>query len=114
MNRGGTMKTRSQLWPVAMASRYVRVAMTLSIGIGSMTPIGVHAQTNCVSSAPGLVSWWQAEGNANDAVGGNPGVLFNGAGYTNGMVGQAFSLDGVNDHIQVADLSNLHCTNGLT
>ena len=39
------------------------------------------------------VSWWKADGNANDSVGSNPGTL-SGVGYGTGKVGQAFSFDG--------------------
>lgn len=44
-------------------------------------------------------NWWPASGNANDVAGSQHGSLVNGAGYTTGKVGQAFSLDGVNDHV---------------
>src|ERR1039458_1830741 len=50
----------------------------------------------CVTPPSGLVSWWPGEGNPNDVVDGNTGVLYGGVGYTNGMVGQAFNLNGAN------------------
>jgi subtilase family serine protease len=56
--------------------------------------------TNCVTVPSGLVSWWPGEGNANDVVGTNNGVLVNG-GYTNGEVGQAFALVGTSDYVHV-------------
>lgn len=49
-----------------------------------------------VAQAAGLVSWWRAEGNANDSVGGNHGTLEGGATFGVGVVGQAFSFNGVN------------------
>jgi len=39
------------------------------------------------------VSWWRAENNALDSVGGNDGTLQNGATFAAGQVNQAFSLD---------------------
>jgi len=42
----------------------------------------------------GLVSWWQAEGDARDAVGGNHGTLGNGVAFVPGRVGRAFSFNG--------------------
>ena len=45
-----------------------------------------------------MVSWWPGDGNANDIVDGNDGTL-NGANFTAGKVGQAFSFDGVNDFV---------------
>ena len=48
----------------------------------------------------GMVSWWPGDGNANDVQGGNHGMLSGDATATaNGMVGQAFSLDGADDFI---------------
>lgn len=45
----------------------------------------------------GLVSYWPADGNTNDAIGSNNGTLLNGATYRTGVSGQAFSFDGVDD-----------------
>ncbi|MSU58946.1 MAG: LamG domain-containing protein, partial [Pedosphaera sp.] len=70
--------------------------------------------TNCVPAPSGLVSWWRAEGNALDAVDGNHGVLFNGATTVVGKVGQAFNLDGNNDHVRIADQPNLHLSTAMT
>jgi hypothetical protein len=60
------------------------------------------------------VAWWPGEGNANDIAGTNNGTLLNGATFAPGKVGQAFSFDGTNSCIRVADNSSLRCTNGLT
>ncbi|MCI0681621.1 MAG: SBBP repeat-containing protein, partial [Gemmataceae bacterium] len=51
--------------------------------------------------AAGAVSWWRAEGNANDSLSGINGTLTNGATIAAGKVGQAFALDGVNDYVDV-------------
>jgi parallel beta-helix repeat protein len=48
---------------------------------------------------PSTVSWFKAENNANDSVGGVNGTLQNGATYAAGKVGQAFSFDGVDDRV---------------
>ncbi|HTZ17347.1 MAG TPA: LamG domain-containing protein, partial [Dissulfurispiraceae bacterium] len=57
------------------------------------------------SAAPpsGLVSWWRAENDASDAQGSNNGTLMNGASFDQGKVGQAFSLDGVDDYVLIGD-----------
>ncbi len=56
----------------------------------------------CVPAPSGLMGWWPAEGDANDSIGGNNGTLINGASFTNGMVGQAFSLDGTS-YVSIPD-----------
>src|SRR5205807_2619386 len=67
--------------------------------------IGVDKNGNGL--IPGTVSWWKAEGNANDAVDGNNGTLVNGTSFAAGEVGQAFSLDGLDDYVQIPDSANL-------
>jgi hypothetical protein len=52
---------------------------------------------------PGMVAWWSGDGNALDLVGGNNGTLMNGAGFADGMVGEAFVFDGVDDYVQIPD-----------
>ena len=47
------------------------------------------------------MAWWQAEGNAADIIGGNNGILENGTGFSNGEVGQAFNLNGINNFVLV-------------
>jgi hypothetical protein len=53
----------------------------------------------CTPPPSGIVSWWPGDGNANDIAGGNHGMLY-GATFTQGMVGQAFSFDGVDDYVE--------------
>ncbi|GEM_PF-1824380 len=51
----------------------------------------------------GLVAWYKGEGNANDSSGNAyNGTLLGGTTFATGKVGQAFSLDGVNDQVEVA------------
>src|ERR1043166_7328222 len=71
--------------------------------------IKLYAQTNCVMPPSGLAAWWQAEGTANDIVGGFNGVPVNGTTFTAGYVGQAFSFDGINQCItnSVPGLTNI-------
>jgi hypothetical protein len=69
--------------------------------------------SSCTAAPSGLVSWWSAEGNANDIIGGNSGTL-NGAGFTNGEVGQAFTFNGTS-YVSVPDSSSLDgFTNRIT
>jgi hypothetical protein len=63
-------------------------SFTISTGSGVCTP-----------PPAGMVGWWPGDGNANDIRGANPGTLQNGATFTTGQVGQAFSFDGTDDYV---------------
>lgn len=69
---------------------------------------------NSVPVPANIVSWWPAGGNANDAITNNHGTLYNGGTYAAGKVGQAFKLDGNNDHVRIPNQPNLRFTNALT
>ena len=69
----------------------------------------------CVPAPSGLIGWWSAEGDANDNIGGNNGALVNGVSFTNGMVGQAFSLDGASTYVSIPDSPLFHAlTSNIT
>jgi len=55
----------------------------------------------------GLVSWWPAEGNYADIINANNGTPSGGVRFAPGEVGQAFSFNGVDGEISVADNANL-------
>jgi len=61
----------------------------------------------CTPPPANLVSWWPGDGNASDIAGGNNGTLVNGATFAAGIVGQAFSFDGLDDYVQVPDRGSL-------
>jgi hypothetical protein len=56
-----------------------------------------------VAPPSGLVSWWTGDGTAADLMTRNNATMFNGVTFAPGMVGQAFSFDGVDDRVQVTD-----------
>jgi hypothetical protein len=57
-----------------------------------------RCQPQCVPPPPGLVAWWPGEGNANDILGGSNLTMQNGAAASmRGLVGNAFSFDGVDN-----------------
>ena len=74
----------------------------------------VHAGPSCVPPPSGLVSWWPGDGDATDIQDGNDGTLLGGAAFLPGKVGQAFSLDGVDDHVFIGDPANLKIAGSLT
>jgi hypothetical protein len=52
----------------------------------------------------GLLAYYTGDGTANDALGNYNGTLVNGATYGTGKIGQGFSLDGVNDYINMGNV----------
>ncbi|MCH8330208.1 MAG: T9SS type A sorting domain-containing protein [Bacteroidetes bacterium] len=79
--------------------------------------ITVQAQ-NCVQAPANMVSWWDADDVtgtvAADIQDNNDGTLQNGATTAPGMVGQAFSFDGVDDFVLVPDNANLDIVGDVT
>jgi hypothetical protein len=69
------------------------------------------APPTCVSPPSGLVGWWPGEGNANDNVGLNNGLLENVA-FANGKVGQAFYLNGSDADVKIPASSSLDVGSG--
>ncbi len=63
-----------------------------------------------VEPPSGLVSWWPGDDNADDIVGGNNGTLQGDTIFTPGMVGQAFSFDGVDDYVRITNAQNIPAT----
>jgi hypothetical protein len=62
----------------------------------------------CTGAPAGIISWWPGEGNALDIVGHYDGTLQAGATFGTGLVGQAFSLDGIDDAISVNNTAALN------
>lgn len=76
---------------------------------GVPRPQGAHCDIGAYEGVlSGLVSWWQAEGDATDVLGANDGSLQNQAGFVPGFAGQAFALDGVDDWVIVPDSPTLN------
>lgn len=61
-----------------------------------------------------VVSHWTADNTADDAVGANHGSLVSGATYAPGVFGQAFSFDGIDDRMIMADSESFELTQSLT
>jgi hypothetical protein len=78
----------------------------LAVGHERKAAVLPALQQACAPLPSGLVSWWPAEGNANDIQDGNNGTLINGVSFAPGEVGQAFSFIGT-DYVDIPDASNL-------
>ena len=74
----------------------------------------VLAPGSCLPPPAGLVSWWAAEGNANDSFGTNNGTLLGGVSFAAGEVGhKAFHFDGATGYVSVPASASLNMgTNG--
>lgn len=64
---------------------------------GAGTALAFMMTTTC------LIAHWPGDGNTDDVVNGNDGTLENGATFGTGIIGDAFSFDGVDDHVLIAD-----------
>jgi PKD repeat protein/ABC-type branched-subunit amino acid transport system substrate-binding protein len=56
-----------------------------------------------VTPPQGLVCWWPGEGDARDLIGSNVGEPQNGVIYGSGVVGEAFTFDGLGNYIDMND-----------
>src|SRR5215471_2375658 len=88
-------------------SKATIVLRILSLATLAFVPPVLRAQTDCTPAPSGLVDWWTGDGNANDIIGSNNGILVGGVGFAAGEVGPAFNFDGIG-----ASVSNL--VTGLT
>jgi subtilase family serine protease len=106
---GGTQqfKLSSFLEPVPVAARTVEDLLQMTRvtgtkdGYADNLPFSLTAPQTCTPLPSGAVGWWKAEGNANDVLGTNNGVLHNGTSFSTGLIGQAFSFDGVDDYVSI-------------
>jgi hypothetical protein len=84
------------------------------LGLALCFCVGVAAAHTCVEPPAGLVSWWPADGDADDIVGDNDGTLHNGTTFVDGMVGEAFSFDGVDDFVSAPHNASQDIREALT
>ncbi|MDD4353955.1 MAG: DUF2341 domain-containing protein, partial [Candidatus Nanoarchaeia archaeon] len=61
----------------------------------------------------GLVSEWHMDGNANDSIGSNNGVVTE-AVYSNGKYGSALTFDGINDIVEITHNPSLNLSNAIS
>lgn len=81
----------------------------LAIGLSKAQP------SNCTPKPAGLVSWWKAEGNGLDNIGGNTAyaaLVPGGVTFAAGEVGQAFQLDNTNAFLVVPASPSLNVGSG--
>lgn len=71
-----------------------------------------QVEPSCTPPPADLVSWWPGDGNATDIMDGNDGTLQNGATFGTGMVDQAFSFDGFDDFVEIANTATMDVGTG--
>lgn len=69
---------------------------------------------SCAPLPPNGVAWYRAEDTAQDEIGANDGTFLNGATTGSGFVGTAFEFDGVDDMIDIGQLTDLQNAQQLT
>jgi hypothetical protein len=88
----------------------------LTVASSSQTFLNVdfgntNVSSACLTQTSGQVARWPADGNADDTAGIHDGTLINGALATApGVLGQAFSLDGSDDEIEISSFNGLSVT----
>ena len=98
-------------WPLA-TSNFGGLIDEVKIYNTAHTSEEIQAQYDKENNGP--VSLWAAEGDAQDLLDGNDGTLVGGTSFAGGMLGRAFSFDGLDDHVVVPDSDNLNAANGIT
>lgn len=107
----GTSFTDSNA-PLGIVHYMVRAVRRETSGSGTyMNPsqgifLGVNLTQGTGGCAPGptgLLDWWPGDGNALDLQSTNHGALQGGTGFTAGLVGPAFTFDGVDDLVTVGN-----------
>jgi hypothetical protein len=69
---------------------------------------------NCVTVSTNAIGWWPGDGYTNDIAWTNNGTFTTLPAYDSGMMGQAFSFDGVSNFVSVADVPHLNPPYALT
>jgi parallel beta-helix repeat protein len=92
----GAAALGNSLYGIALNSASVNSIIGNTISGNASDGVNVSGD----GALPGTVSWYRAEGNANDALGNNNGTVHD-ATFATGIHGQGFSFDGVDDYIDL-------------
>lgn len=90
------------------------LAIALSLFFPGMNGLVFAAQTarSCFPPPAGLTGWWPGDGSTDNIVGGRDAVLHGNASFGEGLVDQAFILDGDGDFVSVPHHSALNLGTG--
>jgi hypothetical protein len=97
---------RNEMKAKILVTQTARI-LAVSISVCASSQLLAQGSSGCAPKPAGLLSWWRAEGDAQDSVGTNHGTLYGAVGFGPGKVGQAFIFDG-SSHVRIADAPNLN------
>jgi hypothetical protein len=103
--------TLTDVQPGEAGGYYVTVANAYGPTNSVTVTLTVTSPYLCDPVPSGIISWWPGEGNANDIIGTNNGILDNGVTFTDGVVGEAFHFNGSNQDVQIPYSTSLEPTN---
>jgi len=104
---GGSSLTIADVQSFNAGAFQVTVSSIYGSAVSSNAVLTVLPAPPCDPPPSGIADWWPANSNADDIISGGVGTLEPGTGYTNGVVGQAFSFDGVNGCVMNDDTAPL-------
>ena len=107
----GTSLTLTNAQPGQAGAYAVQVSNFIGSTNSSNAILTVVAPPSCVTAPSNLVSWWRAETNAWDQVGGNNGSLSNNVVFADGIVGQGFGFNGTGSVVRIGNATNLQLQN---
>lgn len=84
-------------------SLVVPLTLALTAALSLFGIASPASAADCLTIPSGIEAWWPGDDTGDELVHGRDGTLANGADYTTGVVGQAFTFDGVDDVVTVAD-----------
>lgn len=104
--------TLNDVQPGEAGAYFVAVANAYGSATSAAVTLTVNSSSSSCDPVPsGIISWWPGEGNANDIIGTNDGILENGVTFTEGVVGEAFHFNGSNQDVQIPYSISLEPTN---
>jgi hypothetical protein len=92
----------------------VEVSNLLAAVTSSTAQLQVKPLGDCFAAPAGLVNWWRAEQGTVDSVNELSGQRMNGAGFSAGKVGSAFSFNGENQFVLVPNSETLNPSNAIS
>lgn len=115
LQRGDVPPRERSLKRRRIAAKAAGVFVCLAVVLAILLEVrSARIRARAIPATAGLVSWWRAEGDAQDSVNKNTGILRQGAGFSPGKVGKAFSFDGVAGYVEITNSPSLNPTGSFS